>query len=122
MSRIALAFALGGILAVSVAEAAEHPKFSGMVTAVTARSITLRELGGPGPSGNLVISRSFALGPETAMKLAARAEGEEAAEWPGGYKELSLTPADVRVGDFATVEAQRQDSRLTAISVVVVRP
>jgi hypothetical protein len=122
MSRIALAFALGGILVGSVAESAEHPKFSGMVTAVTPQSITLKELGGPAPSGNLVITRSFTVGPDTSMKLAARAEAEEGADWPGGYKELSLSSGDIRVGDFATVEATRRDSRLTAVSVVVVRP
>ena len=125
MPRIVLALAVGGLMLVSVAHSAERARYSGTVTAISpnGQTITLRELGaGSASGGNLVINRSIALKPDTSMKLAARVEAGEAADWPGGFKEVSIAAGDLRVGDFATVEAESHDRRLQAVSVVVVRP
>jgi hypothetical protein len=127
MLRLALALAAGGLLLVSTAQSADRTRHSGHIKAVSpnGQTIVLEEVG-PGLKGsstNQVISRPIALTPETRITLASRTEeGNGSSEWSGGFKETPLAPTDLRVGDYATVEAQTRDGRLVAVSVVVVRP
>jgi len=121
MSRIALA--LGCLILSSAVEAA--PRYSGTIVAVdpAGSSITLNELGAGVPGGrNQEIPRVIGLAPGTKLLLTARAADREETGWRGEYTESPIAATDLKPGDFATVEAETQDGKLVAISVVVVRP
>ena len=95
---------------------------SGSVTAVdpARHTITIEEMGPWHPGKTSVKHEVFAVTPETRVALARRQEV------PGGYHgqwtEQALPAAAPRVGDFATVTARREGSRLQATAVVLVRP
>jgi hypothetical protein len=126
MSRtLTAALILGVFLHQAAGVGAGEERYSGTVTAVgpSGRSITLKEVGiGVGRGRNSIVERPIMLKPETEVILATRAEDDETLEWPGGFKESPLAATDLRPGDYATVEAQSENGRLVAVSILVVRP
>jgi hypothetical protein len=120
MLRTAIALTL----AVVLAHASEQPKYSGKVVAVdpSGQTITVEELGPGTSSGNQVVARRIRLTPETSITVASRVQDERAGSWPGAFTESPLEAGGVSPGDFVTVEAQKREGRLVAVSVVVVRP
>jgi hypothetical protein len=76
---------------------------------------------GPWHPGRTNVKREvFALTPETRVALACRQD--VSGGYLGQWTERPLPASALRVGDFATVTAQREDGRLQATAVVVVRP
>ncbi len=124
MIRIALALGVAGLLLVSAAHSAERSRYSGHIVNVSpnGQTITLQELGARAGTQNQVIDRALGVTPDTRLTLAARAEEDGGGDWSGGFKESPLSVTDLRVGDYATVEAEARDGRLVAVSVLVVRP
>ncbi|HUM17203.1 MAG TPA: hypothetical protein VL086_16020 [Candidatus Nitrosotalea sp.] len=117
------ALALGSALLVAPAAwAADIVEHSGSVTAVDAarHTITIEEMGSWHPGKRNVKREVFALTPETRVELARRQEVPGG--YPGQWTEQALTSSAPRVGDFATITAQREGGRLQATAVVVVRP
>jgi hypothetical protein len=124
MLRTAIALSLALVVPVCAALAAEQPKYSGKVVAIdpSGQTITLEELGPGTSSGNQVIARRIRLTPQTNILVASRVQDERAGSWPGTFTESPVEASSLSPGDFVTVEAQKRDGRLVAVSVVVVRP
>jgi hypothetical protein len=102
---------------------ADAPTYAGTVADVTpdGRSMTLEVLGpwhGPGTTPS---RHRIAVPPGTPVILFERAEVGESG-WRGGFAEKPLRPADLRPGDYATVKTHREDGRLIAERVEIVRP
>ncbi len=114
----ALLLAAAGLPAAGAAEV----KHSGRIVATAAdgKTITVEEVG-PWTKGNLtLVKHPIALEPGTKIEMVSRAE--TGAQWPGGFKEASLSASDLRVDDYVTVTAESRGGRLVATSVQVIRP
>jgi hypothetical protein len=124
MLRTAIALSLAVVIPVCAAHASEQPKYSGKVVAVdpSGPTITLEELGAGTNSGNRVIAHRIRLTPETNITVASRVQEERPGSWPGTFTESPVEASVISPGDFVTVEAQKRDGRLVAVSVVVARP
>jgi hypothetical protein len=99
---------------------------SGIVTSVDAArgTLTLQETGPwKGPDTNPT-SVSIALQPTTIVELVQRSTIGNAREngWQGGYVSSPMKAADLHAGEFANVSTVRDGTRLSAVSIEVVRP
>jgi hypothetical protein len=62
------------------------------------------------------------LSPATSVRLIRRTEGADPDGWPGGFTVVPLSRSELRLGDWVTVEAERDGDRLVTASIEVVRP
>jgi hypothetical protein len=120
-----LALATSALLLSVPAVATADARHSGTVTAVDqqTRTVTFDEMGSwVGPNDGIV-RRTVALGPATHVVLVSRGDDAvphvPAGEWPGGFRESSMAPADIRPGDFVTILIGGPQA---ARAVTVVRP
>jgi hypothetical protein len=120
-----MALALTGmVLTASVAPGAVEMRHSGTIVRLSTddRTLTLEELGPWTARSRARETLSIALEPATKVELVARSKQAATGQWPGGFKATSLTPSDLRTGDYVTVAAERDHGRLVARSVTVIRP
>jgi hypothetical protein len=122
MSRAFLLVVIGILALAPAAEAAGAAKHSGVVQSVSSGTLTIAEVGIGMGHRNQLLTLSIGVTPQTRIVLASRSDEVVAAEWPGGFREAPVALTDVRPGDYATVEVDRQNGRLVARSIVVVRP
>ena len=124
MSRIMAMLVLAILVAVGMPALAAHSsKESGTVISIdpTARTITLDEMG-PWHGPTTVTTRhAIVFTPSTRIDLVRRSQQPAAGGWPGGYVDSSLSAADVRPGDFVTVEVAHEHGGAVATSIDVVR-
>jgi hypothetical protein len=98
-------------------------RVSGVVTSVASNgeSFTLDELGAAG----MLVRRTILLAPDVRIvEVSRHGDASGAAEpgaWPGGFRETPFEASDVRPGDFVTVVAGGQGTRVQARSVEVIR-
>jgi len=121
---LAIPMALGTpAFATTQTSAARTSRQSGTVAAIdpVAHTITLDEMGpwlGPTTAPT---RHAIALTRSTRVELVTRATQPAPGGWPGGYVDSSLSAADVRPGDFVTVEVIQEDGRAVATAIDVVR-
>jgi hypothetical protein len=114
---------LAGLLSTSPALAED--KRSGTILAIDpgGQSLTLEEISaGIAPGRNQILTQPISLTSDTVITLVSRAEEADSTSWPGGFTETRLAPADLRTGDYATVETAHRAGKLVARSVTVIRP
>lgn len=104
--------------------AADRPRQSGTVASIdpAAHTITLEEIGPWHGPTTPPTRRTIPFSPSTRIELVKRSAQPTAGGWPGEYVESPLSPAEVRPGDFATVELAHENGRLVATTIDVVRP
>jgi hypothetical protein len=124
-----LALVMWGLVLSGPAVATADTRYSGTVTSVdtATRTVSVDEMGPwVGPNDG-VVRRTVMLGPGTHVVLVSRGDATAphvpAGEWPGGFREASMAPADIQAGDFVTVViGNHEDGRQAARAVSVVRP
>lgn len=91
-------------------------RHSGRVAAVdpARHTLILEETGPWTPPHAGVVRRSIEAGSGTKFELATRTVASGAGGWPGGFRESTLKPSDVRPGDYATVTIEREGRPLKA--------
>lgn len=121
MTRIALIASLT-LLSLATVAAADGTH-SGRIVAIdpASRTLTLEELGPARGETPAPTTRTVELGPNTRVELYVRVPGVGEADWPGGFAAKPIAPAELRPGDFATVQVEGEGARLTARTVAVVR-
>jgi hypothetical protein len=110
----------------AVMAGAESGRLSGTVLAVDVEAGTL-VIGAVGPwrvtNGETVITPlTVHFGPATRVVWVERDDDLGPTGWPGQFAEIRVSVRELRVGDFATVKTDRQDERLRAREITVVRP
>src|SRR5262245_7234955 len=117
---IAAAGAMG--LVIAPASAQDVVQHSGAITAVDGaqETIAIEEMGpwhGPSTGPARVEVR---LTPATTITIVERAN--RPGGFAGAFSERTISTRDIRPGDWANVTMKRDAGRLTATSVVIVRP
>lgn len=123
MAPTTLILALAALLLSAPAQAGEGVNHSGRIVAedLARHTLTLEEMGPwRGPGGGLE-REVVTLTSDTRIELAVRSPHAPSG-WPSGFAEHALTPEDLKTGDFVTVTAAREDNRLVAAAITVVRP
>ena len=124
MSRVMAMLVLAILVAVGMPALAAHSsKESGTVASIdpVARTITLDEMGPWHGPTTATTRHSIVFTPSTRIELVTRSKQPAAGGWPGGYVDSSLSAADVRPGDFVTVEVAHEHGGPVATSIDVVR-
>jgi hypothetical protein len=99
---------------------------SGIVTSVDAAhgTLILQEMGPWGSPETNPTAVSIALQPTTNVQVVQRSTIGNASEngWQSGYVSSPMKAADLHAGEFANVSTVRDGTRLSAVSIEVVRP
>jgi len=114
--------ALGALLIASPALATEMVEHSGSIVATNPErdTVTIAEMGPWHGPGTRPIRREIRLAPDTKVALVERQD--EPGGFKGQYVDRALKPADLRIGDFATVTEQPEAGKLVPAKIEVVRP
>jgi hypothetical protein len=104
--------------------AGEELKHSGRLAQIgpDGQVVTLEEMVTWTGPGSGLTEHSVAISTATRVRLIRRAGGANTNGWLGGFTVAPLSRSELRVGDWVTVEAEREGDRLVAASVEVVRP
>jgi hypothetical protein len=120
-SSLALALALGVLVAVPAADAARTTAYSGTVVAVdTQGSVLIVDEVGPWrlAQGQTVLTRrTVMVRPETTFNTFIRVNVPGG--FPGDFLEVALDAEDVTPGDFVTAECFLERGRLVAVRVTI---
>jgi hypothetical protein len=118
----ALSLALGAVLIVCPAVAAETALHTGAIVATNTKSgtITIEEMGPWHGPTTRPVPREFHLTPRTMVELAVRKQ--EPGGHAGMFIDRPLTATDLRPGDYATVTAEREGGKAVATRIEIVRP
>ncbi|HTY79319.1 MAG TPA: hypothetical protein VMI34_15945 [Candidatus Bathyarchaeia archaeon] len=121
--RSVLSLALGGVVVASPAFASPMVLHTGTIVAENMKhdTITIEEMGPwHGPEKPLpLVRRQFHLTSRTVVALAARKD--EPGGLKGAFIDQPLKATDLRPGDYATVTAERENGKLVATKVEIVR-
>jgi hypothetical protein len=114
--------ALGALLVASPALAGGTVEHSGSIVATNPErdTITISEMGPWHGPGTRPVRREIRLAPATQVAVAKRQD--EPGGFKGRYVDRPLKPADLRIGDYATVTEQPEAGKLVPTKIEVVRP
>lgn len=124
MGRVVLVATVVFGLACS-ALAASETTHSGELVAVSPdrHEVTVKEFGRWDGHHQAIRSLAIRLMPTTSIEAVSRTRQAEPGAWIGGFRESSVTAAELRPGQYVTVKV-RADSQhqLTAETVEIIRP
>ena len=121
-STLAAMLATG--LVTAPAQASGVETHSGILTAIdpARHTVTLSEMGPWTGPMTARTTRTIAVSPGTRIELVQRAPKPSGGGWPGGYGESPLAAAQLRPGEFATIQVTGRGHPAIALSIEVVGP